>query len=295
MMKLKYSILAFLDRHPLIKGILYFPFRKSFPVFLEYHPKPKPRYGHGLPPHQRLYEIVNKNREVYKNYLNLFLKNQEQLLQVPKNGKSRSSSPYWINGWLPGLDAVAIYGFLSHHNPKRYFEIGSGNSTKFARQAIKDHTLQTQMTSIDPTPRAEIDSLCDNVIRRPLEDVNLEIFSQLEAGDMLFVDSSHRSFMNSDVTVLFLEILHELKPGILVEFHDILIPYDYPQLWSGRFYSEQYLLATYLLASDRFEVVFPAAFINEDKDLKEILTPFWSEPRMSGIERHGGSFWIKLT
>lgn len=137
MMRLKYSILAFLDKHPLLKGLLYFAFHKSFPIFLEYRPNSKPRYGYGLPPHPRLYEIVNKNREVYKNHLSLFLNYREQLLQIPKNGNSSSSGPYWINGWLPGLDAVAIYGFLCLRNPRRYFEIGSGNSTKFVCKRFK--------------------------------------------------------------------------------------------------------------------------------------------------------------
>ncbi len=294
-MKLKYQILTFLDTHPLLKGLIYFPLGKAYPVFLEYRANPKPRYGHGSPPHRRLYEIVNKNRELYKNYLNRFLKYREDLLQIPKNGKSNANAPNWINGWLPGLDAIALYGFLCEQNPRRYFEIGSGNSTKFVRRAITDHDLRTQVTSIDPNPRAEIDPLCDHVIRQPLEEVDPKIFAELESGDILFVDSSHRSFMNSDVTVLFLEVLPELKSGVVVEFHDIQIPYDYPQLWAARFYSEQYLLAAYLLAdSGRLDIVFPATFVSHDKELHQVLNPIWEDSGMSGVEKHGGSFWMKI-
>lgn len=140
------------------------------------------------------------------------------------------------------MDSVAIYGFISENKPVRYYEIGSGNSTKFAKQAIKDYKLQTRILSIDPNPRAEIDSICDQVVRKPLEEVNLNIFEDLEAGDVLFIDNSHRSFMNSDVTVVFLEILPRLKPGVFVEFHDIYLPFDYPQEWDTRYYNEQYLL-----------------------------------------------------
>src|SRR5690606_30946570 len=94
----------------------------------------------------------------------------------------------------------------------------------------------------------EIDMICDNVFREPLEDVGLEIFDALGAGDILYIDNSHRAFMNSDVTVVFLDILPRLKPGVLVQIHDVTLPYDYPEVWIDRHYSEQYLLAAWLLA-----------------------------------------------
>src|SRR5207249_4908129 len=146
--------------------------------------------------------------------------------------------------------------FITMNNPKRFFEIGSGDSTRFARQAIRDHQLQTTITSFDPRPCAKIDDICDHSFRTPLEECNPEIFNQLEAGDILFVDGSHRVFTNSDVTVVFVEILPLLKPGVFIQFHDICLPYDYPQEWNRRFYSEQYLLATYILAQTNvFEII----------------------------------------
>ena len=95
-----------------------------------------------------------------------------------------------------------------------------------------------------------MDAVCDTVIRQPLETLDTAgIIENLQAGDILFVDGSHRCFTNSDVTVVFLEILPRLQPGVLVHFHDILLPYDYPPAWSRRYYSEQYLLACWLLGS----------------------------------------------
>ena len=102
------------------------------------------------------------------------------------------SDPVWINGWLPALDSMALYSLLAVHNPRHYVEVGSGNSTKFARRAIVDHQLRTRITSIDPWPRAEIDSICDQVIRQPVEHVELDTFDVLQPGDILFIDSSHR-------------------------------------------------------------------------------------------------------
>lgn len=189
------------------------------------------------------------------------------------------------------------------HHPQKYYEIGSGNSTKFARKAINDYNLSTKIVSFDPQPRSEINDLCDAIFRQPVEEVDLKIFDDLESGDILFVDNSHRIFTNSDVTVFFLDILPRLKPGVLVHIHDIFLPFDYPPFWQDRYYSEQYILAAYLLAeSSKLEIILPNAFIYYcDPELNQIMYPLWtdlqvSEEKISGISvREGSSFWIKIT
>jgi hypothetical protein len=100
-------------------------------------------------------------------------------------------------------------------------------------------------------------------------------------------------FMNSDVAVLFLEILPRLKPGVWVELHDILLPYDYPPEWTGRYYSEQYMLAAYLLGGGKgVHIALPNAYISQDPDLRTVLDPLWNLPGFEEVERHGGSFWM---
>ena len=189
---------------------------------------------------------------------------------------------------------MALYAFLARHNPKRYIEVGSGNSTKFARRAIVDHQLDTRIISIDPHPRAEVDGLCDEVIRAPVEDVAAATFDILDAGDVLFIDSSHRTLMNSDVTMLFLDVLPRLKPGVLVQVHDVTLPGDYPAQWSGRHYSEQYLLAAYLLGrGPLLDIVLPCAFVSDDPELHGILAPVWSAEWMKDAEPYGCSFWFR--
>lgn len=262
---------------------------------IEYQIKLYPRYGYGKPPHPKLYEIINRNRIKYRSTLKRFLSFQEYFLKIPVKISKELKEPSWVNGWLPGLDSVALYSFLCLNNPKRYLEIGSGCSTKFARRAILDHNLQTKITSIDPQPRIEIDSICDNVIRQVLQDIDLTIFDELAAGDIIYIDGSHYCLMNSDVTVVFLDILPRLRPGIFVEFHDILLPYDYPpEEESKRYYSGQYLLATYILAEgNKFEIILPNSFISMEQELSNILAPLWNIPKMSEVERHGVSFWIQ--
>ena len=144
-----------------------------------------------------------------------------------------------------------------------------------------------------PEPRAAIDAVCDHVYRSPVESVGLEVFDSLQPGDILFVDSSHRVFMNSDVEVIFLDVLPRLKPGVLVHFHDIWLPYDYPERWVDRYYSEQYMLAALLLFGDQYEIVLPNRFITEDQELGDVLSPLWNSAELAGAPTQGGSFWIR--
>jgi hypothetical protein len=120
---------------------------KGDQVIIDHPSRSFPRYGHGNPPHARLYEIINRNRITYESTLRGFLRFKDNLLEIPVRNENSSQEPCWINGNLPGLDSVALYSFLCLNRPKRFFEIGSGYSTKFARKAILDHNLTTKITS----------------------------------------------------------------------------------------------------------------------------------------------------
>ncbi len=122
-------------------------------------------------------------------------------------------------------------------------------TTYFARQSVKDSNLKTKIISIDPAPRRKIDAICDEVIRDGRETCDLSIFDCLEEGDILFFDGSHRSFINSDVTVFFIDILPRLKLGVFIPLHDIFLPWDYPDSFKCWYWNEQYLLAVYLMCS----------------------------------------------
>jgi len=112
---------------------------------------------------------------------------------------------------------------------------------------------------------------------------------------VLYVDGSHYCFQDSDVTVIFTEIIPRLPSGVIVEFHDIFLPYDYHPAWKERYYSEQYLLATALLtAPEKFDILLPNAFISNDPKLKALLDPLWDNNGLAAVQRHGGSFWMRL-
>jgi hypothetical protein len=264
-----------------------------YPIFLDYPVHPVPRYGHGKPPHPELYQMFARDREAYAECLRGFLRFQQQLMRIPLQQTASSSEPCWINEWLGGLDTLALYGMVAGSPSTTYIEVGSGYSTKVVRRAIGDHQLRTRVISIDPCPRAEIDALCDRIVRARLEESDVGwIVSELAPGDILFVDGSHRSFMNSDVTVLFLEVLPRLRPGVRIHLHDIHLPYDYPPERAEWYYSEQYLLAASLLAgSGNYRVLLPAAFVSREPDLAGVLEPFWRG--LEGVDKTGLSLWME--
>jgi predicted O-methyltransferase YrrM len=265
-----------------------------YPIFLDYAVRPVPRYGYGKPPHPQLYELFSRERERYRQTLRSFLALEPLLVKIPLRAEKSSTDPCWINNWLDGLDTLALYSLVAQRKPAHYMEVGSGYSTKVVRRAIRDHGLSTHVISIDPRPRAEIDTICDEVIRHGMEDVGLARFDELGPGDILFVDGSHRSFMNSDATVLFLDVLPRLKPGVLVHIHDIDLPYDYMPERAEWYYSEQYLLAASLLAGHQnYSIVLPHAFISKEPDVVEVLQRFWARPELAGVSPKGVSFWLE--
>lgn len=283
--------LHWLEQHPTLHGILLSAFGLRRPIFVDHRVRSVPRFGYGRPEHPEITALIEKNRASYAELLTGFTTLADRLATIPAHDRN---GPHWDNGWLPGPDALALYGLVTGRDPRRYLEVGSGNSTRFVRRAIDDHGLRTRITSIDPQPRAHVDALCDHVLRERLEDVAVEVFASLEPDDIVFLDGSHRVLMGSDVTVFFFEILPLLRPGVLVHIHDIMLPRDYPPDWRFRYYSEQYLLAAFLLADPaRFDVVLPGAFIDADEHLRALLDPLWQ--RIGHTEKYQPtSFWLRV-
>jgi len=266
--------------------------KSSQMLFLDYRVEPQSRYGYGRPPHPELFALLERGRDSYRELLRGFLSLQPELARIPVRERD-SRSPFWANRWLPPLDAVALYGFLAQRKPKLYLEVGSGNSTKFARRAIDDHALPTRIVSLDPLPRAGIDPLCDRLIRQPLQQADLAAFGELQAGDLLFLDCSHVLLTNSDVAVAFLEILPRLPAGVLVQVHDVYLPYDYPPRWAHHYWTEQYLLAFALLeGARRLKVLLPNAFVSADPELSRLLFPLWETIGFCSGVGPGVSLWL---
>ncbi|NJL19725.1 MAG: DUF1698 domain-containing protein [Leptolyngbyaceae cyanobacterium SM1_3_5] len=254
----------------------------------------KPRYTKSQP-NKYISKALESNHEIYRNVLQTFPKYFEYLRNIDIGVNEDAREPHYINPYLPAFDSVSLYCLIAELKPNVYIEVGSGNSTKFARRAISDHRLDTQIISIDPYPRAEIDSICDRVIRQPVEEVDLSIFDHLQKNDIVFIDNSHRCFMNSDVTICFLDIMPRLNPGVYLQIHDIFWPLDYPESWQERYYNEQYLLGA-LLANglNNYEIVLPVYYASFQPELSSIISPLWSvDEKFDQVYKHGGSFWMR--
>ncbi len=192
--------------------------------------------------------------------------------------------------WFPLLDAAAAYAIVRREKPRRIVEIGSGHSTRFMAQAIRDGGLPSRITCIDPAPRATLKKLDVEHRQALLRDADPAVFETLEAGDILFIDSSHIAMPGTDVDRLFLDVLPRLAGGTLIHVHDITLPYAYPKSWDWRGYNEQ-LLAGALLQGGGYELVFASHHIvrdNGDALSQGILSEL---PLVSGA--HETSLWLR--
>jgi predicted O-methyltransferase YrrM len=183
------------------------------------------------------------------------------LQSIPLEKPDKRSFGYHNNMYSFG-DAEMLYNMVRIHKPKRIIEVGSGQSTLMAREAIKavrkiQPDYQCHQTCIEPYEEEWLESVA-TVIRKRVEKVDLAIFDQLEAGDFLFIDSSHVIRPFGDVLREIHEIIPRMKPGVVIHVHDIFTPRDYPEAWLRhlrRLWNEQYLLEAFLAFNSSYEVI----------------------------------------
>lgn len=253
------------------------------------------RWGNKHPPIEALRSWFADHAGDYKNFLEKMRANAPFLADIPMLfSEDALPSPAWSGVPYAPFDSLALYTMIRDVRPKIYMEIGSGATTCFAYKAIRDGDLPTRIISIDPEPRAKIDAICDEIIREGIENYALELFDQLSSGDILFFDGSHRSFMNSDVTVFFIDILPRLKPGVIVHIHDISLPWDYDNSFRSWYWNEQYLLAVYLMGNmRRINPLLPTAFINRSAAFADYFdTPFVDLASHNDGWKGGGAMWF---
>lgn len=197
----------------------------------------------------------------------------------------RRDDPLCDSGFYGGDDARVLYAMVRHRRPARLVELGSGHSTKVIRTAIARDDIPCAHRCFDPypgftgtpTPGFRIEPVAT-------QDLPFDVFDELEAGDLLFVDTTHTVKAGSDVNRLVLEILPRLAPGVLVHFHDIFLPHEYPREWLADmrlYWAEQYLLQAFLVGNDAWEVVLANhALARSGRELTGATTSgFWMQRR----------------
>ncbi|HYD09628.1 MAG TPA: class I SAM-dependent methyltransferase, partial [Acidimicrobiales bacterium] len=215
------------------------PYKRPFTVRYEYPPSATeaPMYGWGRPNHPGIDAALGEHVSAYESQLDAILRWEAELsvISVEPTGPGEL---VWRSSWLGALDIASLYTVVRDRQPRRYHEVGSGNSTKVAAMARADGGLDLRIRSVDPQPRAEIDAICDEVLRQPFELVADRFVAEIEPGDVVFIDCSHRLFSGSDTTVFWLDVLPRLPVGTVVGVHDIHWPQDYPAEWREFLFNE---------------------------------------------------------
>jgi len=236
----------------------------------------------------RIMSLVVESRALYSKHLERVAILADWIRSIPDHTRD-NKTPCWENDFIPGFDGISFGLMLLDARPSAVLEIGSGSSTKFIRSAIEYLGLDTRIISIDPSPRAEIEALCDTSIRKGLEESVKEVLEILPSRPLIFFDGSHRALPNSDVVSFFLEILPAIPSGCIYGIHDIVLPCDYPPIFAERLYSEQYVLAAYLLGgADGDAIELPTCYLTKTGEFKSVLP--------DGIELlypNGASFWLR--
>lgn len=207
------------------------------------------------------------------------------------------------NGMFQAGDAEILYSLVRSQKPRRILEIGSGNSTLVSAAASIRNSREgseISLTAVDPDPRVdlsqEIEGLDDHK-RIDCTELSLARFDELQAGDFLFIDTTHVVKRGSEVNWLFLEVIPRLAPGVWVHLHDIFLPYDYPpyMFWLGH-PNEQYLVQAFLINSDWTIELGLASLFRDRRDRLIELIPSLNEgvPGKKGLKTWPpSSMWIR--
>jgi hypothetical protein len=203
---------------------------------------------------------------------------------------------YLNNGSFESGDAEFWYQMVRLKKPRRIFEVGSGNSTLAAIQAVRRNQIEDpayacKHVCIEPYEMPWLEQTAVQVVRKKVEDLDVGFFSELQENDVLFIDSSHIIRPDGDVLFEYLELLPTLNKGVIVHVHDIFSPRNYPEEWLvGKvlFWNEQYLLEAFLTHNASWTVVGSLNYLHHRhyeslKAVARFLTP----------EREPGSFYMQ--
>jgi hypothetical protein len=201
---------------------------------------------------------------------------------------------YYDNPFYSYGDAIILACMLRYTKPKRLIEFGSGFSSCVTLDINRLFLGGTvECTFIDPNPE-RLQSLTTNnpvdIIKSRAQDIDLTQISVLEPNDIVFIDSTHVAKAGSDVNFYLFEVLPRLTPGVLVHFHDVFYPFEYPESWffdENRSWNENYMLRAFLTENANYQIVFFNDFMNfrHFHLVADAMPLFQKNP--------GGALWIR--
>jgi hypothetical protein len=178
------------------------------------------------------------------------------------------------------VEAEFLFCFTAYHRPQRIVQVGAGVSTAVLLQACRLFGYRPAITCVDPYPTRYLRKCAEDgqitLIAKKCQDVELGVLSDLGAGDLLFVDSTHTVKAGSEVNILILEVLPRLQSGCHVHFHDIYFPYDYPSslLSTTFFQNESVLLHAFLTGNSSYSISASLSMLHHAKRKElQVLLP----------------------
>ncbi|CAN5284679.1 class I SAM-dependent methyltransferase [soil metagenome] len=219
--------------------------------------------------------------------------NKEEQVQVLKNFLSLAEEvPFYAeakkirfnvnNVTFTYDDAPILHYFMRTIKPKRIIEIGSGNSSAvmldtdelYLEKSVKFTFIDIDCSNLKKNLKPE-DYKNVTIIEKPVQEIDSELFKELEPNDLLFIDSSHVIKMGSDLHTIFFKFLPLLKPGVFIHFHDIRFPFEYSEELIDKkvFWNEAYLLRAFLQYNKDFKIYFWLNYLVNlnDKELDQYL------------------------
>ncbi|MCM8738756.1 class I SAM-dependent methyltransferase [Azospirillum sp. A1-3] len=186
---------------------------------------------------------------------------------------------------------------LLNTQPKRVVEFGSGySSCLFLDINEVFFKNKVQCTFVEPHPELLFSLINHDDQQRcqimpcRAQDIPMSLIDNLDAGDVVFIDSTHVSKAGSDVNFHMFTTLPRLKSGVYIHFHDIFYPFEYPESWffdENRSWNEIYMLRAFLTGNSDFEIVFFNDFmhVRHGAETEAALPMFILNP--------GGSLWLR--
>jgi predicted O-methyltransferase YrrM len=210
-------------------------------------------------------------------------------LAVYRQIQERNPGP----GYGP-IESQVLHCFIRSHAPRRIVEIGSGCSTMCMVHAAtlneQEGRPPSQITCVEPYPSEALQNLPKvTLIKQVCQAVSSSVFCQLQAGDLLFVDSSHAVKVGSDVIRIYLEIVPNLPAGVFIHVHDINLPYLYDRSTLSSYYTnnsqETALLAALLIGNSHLSVLAALSALHYDasRDLGELLSDYHPQANEEGL------------
>lgn len=299
MMLIKKYIKGLINKLPYIKALHEISLNSRYPA------------GHYYSPVIAIEEVKKREAQIWKNVdkdgiEGLELRTNEQIELIQQFAKYYETMPfksekqtdvryYFDNEFYSYTDGIVLYSMIKHFEPKRIIEIGSGFSSAVMLDTNQlFFNNQMDLTFIDPYPgrlyslMTAADRKLATVIEVDVQLVSLDVFGKLDAGDILFVDSTHVTKTGSDVNYILFEILPKLKKGVLIHFHDVFYPFEYPKEWvfKGFNWNENYILKAFLMYNDKFDIKLFSEYLHRHhKDSFRDLP--------LSYKNTGGNLWIQ--